>query len=127
MAVTSRGFDWANYKFEAVSFVGSPRAAADNQSEPQARRAKKKKSGVDDDATEGGDAADSCSGWDGLRSEVDSVITCILCLVAVWFMRSLVCYVVQHALHRPISDDLRFPAWEVCLCFCVCLCCSPEE
>ena len=111
------GFDWANYKFESVCFVGCANETSDGStSSTQSRRAKKKKSdGEGDDSVTAGEDENggACSGWDAVQSELDSIITCALCLMAVWVFRSALCYLLEHVMKRPISDDLRFPAWEV--------------
>jgi len=120
----SSGFGWANYRLGNVCFVGCARndtAEEGKQSAPSSsysRRTTDKKTGGGEEAvmgTRGGEESvgtDSCSEWGAEQAQVDSIITCILCLIVVGVLREGVCYTLRHVLHRPVSDDLRFPAWE---------------
>ena len=101
----SNGFEWANYKLG----LGPP---GRNESEGVRRQSKSKgKAGVSTSEAGSEDEDIDCS-WNAGKDSAEPFMTCLVCLLAVFTLRSSICYVLEKILRRPISDALLFPAWE---------------
>lgn len=97
----SSDFEWANYKIGILGRDGLRRQG----------KSKGKSSAVDtSDAGLDGEEVD-CS-WNTGQESAEPFILCVVCLLAVFTLRSSICYVIEHILRRPIPDALLFPAWE---------------
>ena len=114
LSTFSGGFDWANYKL-GISMLGDSNnktgAAEKRRTDGvngDRRQKKGKGSGDDEDGEDSEDGAGEveCS-WDTVgRESVETIITCLLCLFVVFCLRSSLCYILEHVLHRQVSDFL---------------------
>jgi hypothetical protein len=123
MAAFSSGFGWANLELPASLAVWRPQStptnnATLNETKSAGRRAKKKSTG---DCEIKGDCADAeddlvltegCSLLNLLPS-AEKLGTCMFLLCSVFAIRSTLCMVFKHCLHRDAPSSFMFPSWVV--------------
>jgi len=124
MAAFSSGFGWANLELPASLAVWRPQPISTdnetlNETKSAGRRAKIKKSTegceVKDDCADAEDdlvLTESCSLLNLLPS-AEKLGTCISLLCSVFAIRSTLCLVFKHCLHKDAPSSFMFPSWVV--------------
>lgn len=101
----------ASWHHSNINIYASPFSPSrKNQTKAQRRQEAVEADGKKDEESEESAGVD-CS-LDAGRESLEIVLTCILCLLGTFLLRSAFCYLIKHVLNRKINDGLLFPAWE---------------
>ena len=67
--------------------------------------------GTQASSLEGSSSGRAACSWAAMEPPIEVVVTCAVCLTAVFILRSILYYVLKTCMNRQI-DGLLFPAWE---------------